>query len=262
MDKRIKYAGVAAAMLLSIAPIITPITNVSAETITQATNTGVKSYLDFNFDVDEHGPASLGFYASTDGGDKKVWTQDLVYTSKVGQIDSVITPTINGYVPNFERIGFLRTSRGYSLITDLYYTKVGNVSTTSNSATGINFTFELARAAKVYDDNGNVTSQTLSNSTMWHVDQQKRINGVTYYRIATNEWVKASDGVIINIERRVVETKWQSALYNSFGQKISNRALAANTKWKYDRYAWINGKEMYRVATNEWLSRNDIARFF
>jgi hypothetical protein len=262
LDKCIKYAGVAAAMLLSVAPIITPITNVSAETITQATNTGVKSYLDFDIDVAENGPANLGFYASTDDGGKKVWTPTWVYASKVGEIDSVTAPFINGYVPNYKQIAFLRTSKGYSLITNLYYTRNGNVSTTNDAATKISFIFELARNAKVFDDNGNPTSKSLSNSTIWHVDQQKRINGITYYRIATNEWLSSNDGLTVTLEKHVVETKGQSALYNSFGQKISNRALAANTRWKYDRRAWINGKEMFRVATNEWLSSSNVARFF
>lgn len=37
-----------------------------------------------------------------------------------------------------------------------------------------------------------ITSEVLGNNTPWQTDQTKSVNGVTYYRVATNEWVEAS----------------------------------------------------------------------
>ena len=37
-----------------------------------------------------------------------------------------------------------------------------------------------------------ITSEVLGNNTPWQTDQTKVVNGVTYYRVATNEWVSSA----------------------------------------------------------------------
>jgi len=55
-----------------------------------------------------------------------------------------------------------------------------------------------------------------------------------------------------------VTTSHMSYLYKLNGKAVENRALAAHSAWFTDRYATINGVKMYRVATDEWVSSNDV----
>jgi len=38
----------------------------------------------------------------------------------------------------------------------------------------------------------NITNRALGNNTNWKTDQTKEVNGVKYYRVATNEWVAST----------------------------------------------------------------------
>jgi len=49
-----------------------------------------------------------------------------------------------------------------------------------------------------------------------------------------------------------------SSLYRLDGHLVKNRALGPYSSWFSDRYATINGKTMYRVATNEWVDGDNI----
>ena len=46
-------------------------------------------------------------------------------------------------------------------------------------------------------------------------------------------------------------------LYNSKGQLLRNRALAANSSWAVGKTATINNEKMYQVATDEYLKASD-----
>ena len=76
--------------------------------------------------------------------------------------------------------------------------------------------------------------------------------------MATNEWAKLADGLEVTPLNQNVFTKNDARLYQANGQKVTNRALAKNTAWRTDKSATINGQTMYRVATNEWVSANDL----
>ena len=118
-------------------------------------------------------------------------------------------------------------------------------------------TFSPSVDAKTYNDNGNTTSAILSKASAWKIDRQMNINGETYYRVATNEWIKKSDGIEVIPAQRVVSSNKVAGLYTSKGNKVTNRALAADSLWYSDRTATINGQTMYRVATDEWISARD-----
>jgi len=117
------------------------------------------------------------------------------------------------------------------------------------------------QTAHLYDKNGNkVTNRALGSNSGWKSDQMMVLNGETYYRVATNEYVKVSDIVEYQMDVSTVKTTSGSAkyLYDVNGKKSSDRALAANTAWFTDKSAMINGEKMYRVATNEWVKASDI----
>jgi len=113
----------------------------------------------------------------------------------------------------------------------------------------------------LFDKNGNkLNNRALGSNSSWRVNQKLTHNGVTYYRVATNEYVKATDVLEYENVNSTVNTKTGSAkyLYDINGKRSEKRALAGNTAWFSDRSAIVNGEKMYRVATNEWVKASDI----
>ncbi|CAJ1188083.1 MULTISPECIES: prophage endopeptidase tail family protein [Companilactobacillus] len=138
----------------------------------------------------------------------------------------------------------------------------------------------------------NLTGQKLPNGSKWAIDKQVSINGVVWYRVATNEWVsekyfsfdKSGD---VKPEQQVIEQVWGQGtikaadittgtgdnqttttptfakIYDSpfSGQhEISGRTLPNGSQWKIDGTVsdGYGGKTWYRVATNEWVCADDI----
>lgn len=113
---------------------------------------------------------------------------------------------------------------------------------------------------KIYDGNGKLNDDVvLSEGSSWIIDKTVTINGAEYYRVATNEYVKASDVYKYTPLQTVAVTNGTNVtpVYNSKGQLIIDRALDVNTPWYTDRSATIRGKKMYRVATDEWIKASD-----
>jgi len=126
--------------------------------------------------------------------------------------------------------------------------------------TGINHDgiYSTTVDAKLYDDNGKATSTTLPKSSLWKIDRKLTVDGTTYYRVAPNEWIKENDGIEIFSDVTTITTRRQAKLYTSAGKEITDRSLASNTAWYTDRVAIINNVHMHRVATDEWVSFDDL----
>lgn len=117
-----------------------------------------------------------------------------------------------------------------------------------------------------------ITNRALGNNTPWQTDQTKEINGETYYRVATNEWVDAkylsnnnssdSSQTDATTNMNVIKVNNNSGSYvqivalQSDGtmKNVTNRALGNNTSWQTDQTKDIDGITYYRVATNEWVA--------
>ncbi|WP_125567179.1 SLAP domain-containing protein [Companilactobacillus insicii] len=139
--------------------------------------------------------------------------------------------------------------------------------------------------ARIYRQDGTlIKGRGLGSKTAWSIDKKLVLNGVTYYRVATNEFVKAADVTLSGVEdgsntdnngsettvttptdavkadRAVVTTTSDDPtyLYKGNGQKISNRALLPHSAWQTSKMATINGVKMYKVATDEWVPATDI----
>lgn len=138
----------------------------------------------------------------------------------------------------------------------------------------------------------NLTGQKLPNGSKWAIDKQISIDGVVWYRVATNEWVsekyfsfdKSGD---VKPEQQVIEQVWGQGtikaadittgtgdnqttttpafakVYDSpfSGQhEIVGRTLPNGSQWKIDGTVsdGYGGKTWYRVATGEWVCADDI----
>lgn len=104
-----------------------------------------------------------------------------------------------------------------------------------------------------------VSNRALAAGSDWFSDQQVTIDNQKYYRVATNEWVKASKVYEYQAYSTVVETKDHTAyLVKAEDKAVTNRALAKDSAWKSDRYIKLNGTIYYRVATNEFVNKQDV----
>jgi len=114
---------------------------------------------------------------------------------------------------------------------------------------------------KIYNASGKLNNDVvLSEGSSWIIDKTLTINGAEYYRVATNEYVKASDVYKYTPLQSIVTTKGVNVtpVYNSKGQLVIDLALDTNTPWYTDRSANIKGSEMYRVATDQWVKASDV----
>ena len=117
-------------------------------------------------------------------------------------------------------------------------------------------------AANIYDEDGNLSKTVaLSPDSNWQTDEYMTIKGEKYYRVATNEFVKASDIYLYTPKYSVVRTHDGAdyiSLDNSHGDTVTNRALAVKTDWKIDKVIKINNEDYYRVATNEFVKADNV----
>lgn len=263
MKKFTKYMGITAATLLAVAPIAAPVINASTEVTVKADayesdpviNQVLKGTYSQNSDGTYNVDASMIGYK-----DGQIITLPVKLTSvSMDPVQETIlfsVPEIKGYKPNLPtmEIGFV-SGKIYRLSGFFKYEKVAAENTTVG--TNASLVFSPSVDAQTYNNDGNAISAVLPKASAWQIDRQMDINGATYYRVATNEWVKKSDGIEVFPREGKINTNKLSGLYTSTGKKVTNRALAAHTGWYTDRYAYINGKIMYRVATDEWISVDD-----
>ncbi|MCH4009223.1 BspA family leucine-rich repeat surface protein [Companilactobacillus sp.] len=116
-----------------------------------------------------------------------------------------------------------------------------------------------SKFVKLYTGDLKVENREVKAGSDWYSDEQMVVDGVTYYRISTDEWIAADDVYAYDSDPQVVTTKngKNAELLSALG-KISNRSLAPDTKWKSDRVININGKKYFRVSTNEFVSADDV----
>lgn len=104
-----------------------------------------------------------------------------------------------------------------------------------------------------------VKNRALAANSTWASDKKVTIADITYYRVATNEWVTSDDTYSYQSVNAVIKANSGDVktLIHGDGSAVRNRALAPNSSWRTDRIVYIAGKAYYRVATNEFVSVND-----
>ena len=116
----------------------------------------------------------------------------------------------------------------------------------------------------LFDKNGKqIMDRNLDIDSCWFSDEEYTVGGTMYYRVATDEFAKASD-VYVYIEPEPVLVRVYNNLFGNLvdyqGTKIS-RELSPSSEWKADRIALINGQQYYRVATNEFVPVGEVYKY-
>lgn len=182
---------------------------------------------------------------------------------------TIKVPDKNGYDPDKHLVSFdvnvdeLHSKNGRYVVTlpeKVTYSKAKTTQKNVQYVDQLLATYPDAKSALLFKDNAaSSTSRPLFAGTNWKSDKQMKKNGETYYRVGNNLWVKAKDVYTYEQQSLIIMTSdLQQNIFTSQGKKVTNRKLAANTKWQADRLAYINGKTYYRVATNEFIPTGDV----
>ncbi|WP_338216187.1 SLAP domain-containing protein [Companilactobacillus muriivasis] len=132
------------------------------------------------------------------------------------------------------------------------------------------------------DDQGQtITSTFLPNNSAWKLGSTKQINGVTYYQVATNEWISAKN-LNISSQNQAAQTqaqsqvqtssyetavantgqtgttKWATAVVNSQGQAVSGVMLPAGSSWNVGQTVTINDASYVQIATDEYVAASNL----
>lgn len=134
--------------------------------------------------------------------------------------------------------------------------------------------------AQLYDPNGNVIiDRALPARTSWITGKKRNINGVDYYQVSTEEYVKASRvqykvkteksinvGVITgyinytNIPSNVFRVNaggftslWRISNDGKSMIVKPDRFVPYKSDWKTAKIAIVGGQTFYQVSTNEWI---------
>lgn len=134
--------------------------------------------------------------------------------------------------------------------------------------------------AQLYDPNGNViVDRALPARTSWITGQKRTINGVDYYQVSTEEYVKASrvyykvkteKSITVNVITGNIEyTKIPDNVFRVTAGgftslwRVSNdgtsmivkpdRVVPYHSDWKTAQIAVVDGQTFYQVSTNEWI---------
>lgn len=134
--------------------------------------------------------------------------------------------------------------------------------------------------AQLYDPNGNViVDRALPARTSWITGQKRTINGVDYYQVSTEEYVKASQvyykvktekSITVNVITGNIEyTKIPANVFRVTAGgftslwRVSNdgtsmivkpdRFVPYHSDWKTAQIAVLDGQTFYQVSTNEWI---------
>lgn len=172
-------------------------------------------------------------------------TVDLVDSSGK-EIGRVVSPS-SGW--KYSKIVTISGDDYYQVATDEFVPVASGIPYTSVPETT---SVGITSSTPIYNSQGESIGTTLPANTSWRTDSYATINGEKMYRVATDEWVPASSLTTYQPISSTYTAKGEIPLYDHNG-KLLGRTLAPGTSWKTDQLATINGREYYRVATNEYV---------
>ncbi len=123
----------------------------------------------------------------------------------------------------------------------------------------------------VVDAYGNTTGQTLPNGSQWKIGNILHANKMLYYQVGTNQYINAQDVTIAgqnNDSAAGLVTQdgnfGKTATVTTAAKLIDRNGndlgvtLPVNSSWILGKALSANNETYYQVATNEWISANNI----
>ncbi|GAQ01017.1 GH25 family lysozyme [Companilactobacillus pabuli] len=213
-----------------------------------------------------YNPSGQEWYTSNHGWQ---WSSSYTFSGSSGYFD--VSELYDDFFTSYQ------SPNSSSTTTTTTTTSTDNDSAVTDSGSTSSNVIEVDNSSSSYvplmalQDDGSmttITNRALANNTSWQTDQTKVVNGTTYYRVATNEWVAAqylagnssttdaaSSANVIKVNNSNSSYVQLVALQDDGSMTtITNRALANNTSWQTDQTKVVDGTTYYRVATNEWVN--------
>ncbi|WP_334352023.1 hypothetical protein [Companilactobacillus sp. HBUAS56257] len=195
--------------------------------------------------------------------------------------------TVNGTTPtgsytdptSFQTKTNADGTKSFTLIREIHVGSKEAASWTTTDTTGVVTT---KTDHSVYtlknDDNETIANRGLAANSAWKTDKVRtNANGDKQYRVATGEWIDASDvtysdgtsnsSALTDIKAAsgvATLTKPAGYVMSLFGDdgNVLDRGLASGTAWRVDKTAKdAAGNTYYRVATGEWLQAGEGVSF-
>ncbi|MBL3531383.1 SLAP domain-containing protein [Companilactobacillus zhachilii] len=109
---------------------------------------------------------------------------------------------------------------------------------------------------------GQPLGKTLSPNTAWKYSRTVKIDGASYYQVASDEFVPVDDALGFTPVAKPTDLKVtkKATIYNSLGES-TEKTLAKGSAWRTDGCAVINGVKMYRVSTDGWISATAVEAY-
>lgn len=239
--------------------------------------TGVKTFVP---DVDITDKVTLNVPTTVDGkADEDVTYPDLY--GKVGVPITLDVPEKKGYQADKKTITATVTDNGITIDDVINYTKIpiGGTGGTSQNI----FISDRPQVAttpqriSIYPDQGNVTlykqegqkfvpitNRELVAGSGWYYDKVAHVGSensdMKYYRVSTNEWVRANQAYLYQPNKVVIRTKAgdPKQLIHAEGTLATSRMISPNTDWYSDLIGDLGEGQYYRVATNEFVNKADV----
>lgn len=248
MRNKIKYAGVTAVALLTVAPMITSSLNpilVKASPVVEAGNVNSKESSEIT-SMDFQYPAEITVEEGSSVKDSEVIDGSNYII--IGNDGNTIIHASN-VLPDMDNNKEYATDSSLDSIVDM----------------GESFTLEnqtlYRRIIVLFDEyiesliNDEDISKTFNDKPK---DNETRLEGYGFsfiqkITVISSEQPKDISGVaIVNHDNNFYH------LYNTDNEVIDHRALAANSHWQVDKVRTVNGEKQYRVSTNEWIHASDV----
>lgn len=205
-------------------------------------------------------------------------------TGKIGNSIDVNVPAVEGYKADKTIVKATVNADGTITTTDFVtYTKITSGGSGSNEGSSSNLKIvDKSQLVSTYPDKNEVTlykldgskltpikNRALAAGTDWYSDKVVILgsgdDAVKYVRVATDEWMKLSDGYRYENKKLVVTTNNDNMtqLLKSEAVPVTNRALGPRSSWLVDRIGYLdtsdNPKGFYRVATNEFVDPDNVS---
>ena len=185
---------------------------------------------------------------------------------QVGQEVTVTVPDIPGFTHKLKQITGLINSDGKFVSQDaVEYIRIPSLPI-KPSVTTEKISQSLAALAEEPNvhifqltSNNEMTQLDTNLNSNWDSTEKITIDGVVYYRVGDNAWIKATEVYPYQTASLHIRTYDNSdeQFFNDQNDPIKGQILPANSDWLSDRTVTIDGKKYYRVANNKFIRASE-----
>lgn len=259
MRNKVKYAGVTAVALLTVAPMITSSLNpimVKASPVVEAGKVNSKESSEIT-SIDFRYPAEIDVEEGSLVSASEVFdvSSYIIVSNDGNTLDyaSYVSPDVDNYkeyAKDSDLKDIVEMGESFTLENPTLYRRVIVIFDDSMAELINNKSISKIFNGELKDDK--IELEEYGFSFIQKINIVKNSEEVNP-PVVTPEQPKDVSGIaIVNHENNFYH------LYNTNNELIDHRALAANSHWQVDKVRTINGEKQYRVSTNEWIKASDV----